>query len=340
VIRFLAVIVGIAASLAGAYGAFDVMRNVGPADRTNEFGYGDAAKEPPGGGNLFQSRNFARVKQALERELGADGLLESLNIREFDASALAQVDGKRVYVDIDASGRSRSRVDDDPAEPSAVMPVSKLQPEPLDGIVAEATETAGVGVESIYLSPSSRDWRVQMLDGGEPDSFIVNLDGSGLRLSGEPNPAPVGEWPDSLLRAENLERVLAAAAAAAGADAGVIDVDIRPDRVSLDLDQNGRELSLDYGYDAVLTNRDLRARSREPVIKLSDIDPQAPERMARAAREKVKSKGLADAQYVLLNASGFHDEPVLMLYLRQDFDPPYVVADLHGRKLTWPGRGQ
>src|SRR5690606_24488206 len=98
-----------------------------------------------------------------------DGLLESLNIREFDASALAQVDGKRVYVDIDASGRSKSRVDDDPAEPSAVMPVSRLQPEALDGIVAEAAETAGAGVESIYLSPSSRDWRVEMLDGAEPD---------------------------------------------------------------------------------------------------------------------------------------------------------------------------
>ena len=55
--------------------------------------------------------------------------------------------------------------------------------------------------------------------------------------------------------------MIAAARKAAPADARVTDFDLRPDRVSFRLETGGRELSLDYGYDAQLTSRDLRART-------------------------------------------------------------------------------
>ena len=70
-------------------------------------------------------------------------------------------------------------------------------------------------------------------------------------------------------------------------------------------------------------------------IALADIDPTAIERMARTARRAVGSKGLADVQYALLNL-----EPRgWSLYLAPGADPPYVVANLEGRRLSWPGRG-
>jgi hypothetical protein len=98
---------------------------------------------------------------------------------------------------------------------------------------------------------------------------------------------------------------------------------------------------LTHLWGRVLTSRDLRAATGGETrsIALKDIDPAAPERMARTARRAVKSKGLADIQYVLLN-SGFlpNDRPGLSLYLPPGSDPPYVAADLHGRHLTWPGR--
>jgi hypothetical protein len=233
VIRFLAVIVAIAATLGGSYGAIAVMRAVGPEDQSGDFGYGDAATIPPGGGTLLESRNFARVVAALERELGPEGGLQSLTVRPTDASAMARVGGDVVFVDIDASGRSRSRVGDR-AEPAARVPVDRLDASAIDAIVAEASRSAGVGVESLTLQGGSREWRVDMLDGGEPDSFVANLDGAGLRLQGEPNPEPVGAEPDSLLRAENLAAVLDAAARDSAPDARVTSLDIRPDRVSLD----------------------------------------------------------------------------------------------------------
>ena len=80
-------------------------------------------------------------------------------------------------------------------------------------------------------------------DGGEPDSFIANLDGGGLRLSGEPN--PVGRSAPRRTRCcgpQNLAKVLAAARKEAPADARVTGFDIRPDRVAFELDTGGREL--------------------------------------------------------------------------------------------------
>ena len=178
------------------------------------------------------------------------------------------------------------------------------------------------------------------MDGGEPDAFVANLDGGGLRLSGEPNPVGIGAGADSLLRAENLAKVIAAARKAAPADARVTDFDIRPDRVGFELETGGRELTLDYGYDAQLTGRDAARRGPASTPGRSSweqIDPAAPERMARAAKKALGEK-LADVQYVLLSLPILGEEkPALSMYFPSGHDPPYGVADLHGRHFTWPG---
>jgi len=113
-------------------------------------------------------------------------------------------------------------------------------------------------------------------------------------------------------------------------------LDVRPDRVSMELGANDRRVAVTYGYDGQLMSRDIRAATGVPAtpIPLTDIDPGAIERMARTARRAVGSKGLADVQYALLSLEpkGFS------LYLAPGSDPPYVIADLHGRHLTWPGR--
>ena len=117
-------------------------------------------------------------------------------------------------------------------------------------------------------------------------------------------------------------------------------LDVRPDRASIALDANGRTLELDYGYDAQLTSRDVRAKSGpEKAIAITDLDPAAIERMARSARRAVDSPGLGEIQYVLLDADGvIKQRPELLLYRAAGAQPGYLVADLHGRGLTWPGR--
>ncbi len=325
--RALAVLIGIAAAIAGSYVAFGAVRAVGPDNRINDFGYGEAATRPPNGGSLMESINFARVVTALERELGADGGLQSLTVELFVANAIAQSNGGLRYVQVDASGRSRSR-DGDRADPAAQVPVARIDPAAIDRIVAKT----GPAIERLTLQ-GTREWRIDMRS-GEPDAYVANLDGTGVRLPGEPNPEPVGAGPDSLLRAKNLERVLAAARKE-GTD--VLSLDVRPDRVSIELDADGRTLALAYGYDAQLTSRDIRATAGVPVrpLDLDDIDPTAIERMARTSRRAVGSKGLADVQYALLSL----DPRGWSLYLAQGSDPPYVMANLRGRRLTWPGRG-
>ena len=55
------------------------------------------------------------------------------------------------------------------------------------------------------------------------------------------------------------------------------------------------------------------------------------------ARHREGVKGLKNARYVLMQPAGvFGDKPMLLLYLPEGSDPPYVVADLKGRGLTWP----
>jgi hypothetical protein len=337
-VRVLAVLVALVAALGGSYGAFAAMRAVGPENRAGEFGYGDAALTSPGGGDLLQSRNFARVKAALERELGPGGAISYLRLERDEARATARVEDRLRDVAVDASGRSKV-TDAGEAEPAALLPVAKLDPAAIDTLVRAAQRESGAPVESLALQGDTREWRVEM-DGGEPDSWVANLDGAGLRLSGEPNPVPLGGAPDSLLREENLERVLAAAREEAPAGARLTDFDLRPDRVSLTLETGGRELALDYGYDAQLTRRDLHALTgaRETPVSWDALDPGAVERMARTTTRVLRVKGLRDAGYVLLDRDPITGRAGLSLYFTEGHDPSYVVADLHGRHLTWPGR--
>jgi hypothetical protein len=290
VTRLLSVLLGVAAAFAGSLLAFNVIQAVGPKDRTGEFGYGDAATRVPGGGSLIESRNFPLVVRALQRELGPDGALESLDLQPLEASASGRSGGVRKLIYIDASGRSRAQ-DGGEATPAATVPVSRLDASAIDKLVAGARKQASAPVERITLAGAQREWTVRMT-GGEPDTLIANLDGGGVRLQGEPNPEPVGAAPDSLLRAENLRRVLAAAAKEGTQLTGL---DVRPDRVSVTFDSHGRTLELDYGYDAQLTSRDVRAKSGdEKAVRIDAIDPAAIERMARSARRAVDSPGLAD----------------------------------------------
>jgi hypothetical protein len=332
--RFVALVLGVAAAAAASFGAFSLMQAVGPADRTGEFGVGDAATRVPGGGSLIESRNFPLVVKALQRELGVEGALESLELEPLEATASGRSGGVRRLVYIDASGRSRGQ-DGGEAAPAATVPVARLDPAAIDKLVSGAREQASAPVERISLAGGTREWTVRMT-GGTPDTLVANLDGGGLRLQGEPNPEPVGASPDSMLRAANLRRVLAAASKEG---TQVTGLDVRPDRVTVTFASGGRMLELGYGYDAQLTRRDLRAKTGAPekAIPIGDIDPGAIERMARTAKKAVDSPGLAEVQYVLLDTD-FTDEPRLLLYRAQGAEPPYVLADLHGRGLTWPGR--
>ena len=96
---------------------------------------------------------------------------------------------------------------------------------------------------------------------GEPDRFIANLDGGGLRLPDEANPVAIGAGPDSMLRAENLQRVLDAAGHKEGNR--VIDVrHLARARERLAREGRRRQVRLDYGYEAQLTNRDVQGPQR------------------------------------------------------------------------------
>src|SRR4051794_9279839 len=102
--RALAIFVGLLVTVVSAYGAFTVARAVGPDDRSNEFGFGDSALAPPGGGNLMQSKNFALVVDALKRELGSEGGVDYLNVELTKASATGHKGEQQLSIQIDASG--------------------------------------------------------------------------------------------------------------------------------------------------------------------------------------------------------------------------------------------
>jgi hypothetical protein len=322
-LRAFTVFFGLIATLAGSYGGFALMREVGPENLANEFGRGDAAIE----GNLLESRNFTRVVEALERELGPDGRVDYLRVELLEAYATAIEGDRRVRVEVDAAGRSRKRVTGD-AEPTGTVPVSKIDPAALDVITEAARKETGEPVENLTLQGNGRMWMVDMLR-GEPDSFIANLDGGGLRLSGEPNPEPLGASPDSLMRAKNLQRVLKAAAKEGSR---LLDLTVWPERAMVVIEAGRREIHLDYGYEAELTRRDVRARNgaRPAAIPLSRVDPHAIERMAKHR----KVKRLKNAMYAILRFSPIERTPEWLLYLPEGHDPPYVTANLKGRGVS------
>jgi hypothetical protein len=329
--RAITVFFALVATLAGAYAGFWVMREVGPDDLTGQYGRGDAASID---GNLMQSKNFALVIEALEREIGADGRIQSLNLNLLEADATARVDDRLVRVEIDAAGRSQQR-DIGDADPSGTLPVSKLDPKALDRITRAASKETGEPVERLTLYGHNRQWNVYMLR-GEPDSFVANLNGKGLRLSGEENPEPLGAEPDSLMRAKNLQKVLDAAEQEGDR---LFDLTVWPERASVAMEQGGRVVSLQYGYDGELTGRDVSAANgaQTQTIPLSRIDAKAIERMARSKY----AKGLKNAMYAILRPDiGFSEgQPQWLLYLPEGSDPPYLTANIKGRGISWPGRG-
>jgi hypothetical protein len=328
--RALTVFFALLATLAGAYGGFYVMRELGPDDLTGQYGRGNAAAIE---GNLMQSKNFALVVEALERELGADGRLQSLNVNLLEADATAIAGGRRVVVRIDAAGRSQ-KDDVGEADPIGTTPLSKLDPKAVDRITKAARKETGEPVERLTLQGSNRQWTAYMLR-GEPDSFVANLNGKGLRLSGEENPEPGGAEPDSMLRAKNLQKVLDAAAKEGDR---VFDVTVWPERVSVQVEQGGRVVNLQFGYDAELTNRDVAAANgaQTDTIPLERIDAKAIERLAKSKYVK----GLKNVMYAILRPQGvFEAAPQWLIYLPEGSDPPYVTGNLKGRGISWPGRG-
>jgi hypothetical protein len=331
--RAIVVFFGLIATVAGAYGGFLLMREVGPGDLSSSYGSKSTTTAKGDGSTLLQTRQFALVVQAIEREVGPDARIQHLNVEPLDADATAIVGDRMIRVEVDPYGRSQQR-DVGEASPGAGITPGKLDPDAIDKITKTVRKESSEPVKSLTLQGHSREWTVYM-ERGEPDSFLANLDGGGLRLSGEENPEPVGAGPDSMFRAKNLQRVLDAAAKEGDR---VIDVSIWPERVSISLAQGGRQVRLDYAYEAQLTNRDVQARTgaQRGTVALSRIDAGAITRMARHR----EVKGIKNARYVLMQPAGvFGPKPMLLLYLAEGSDPPYVVADLKGRGLTWPGRG-
>ena len=148
------------------------------------------------------------VVAAVREALGPEALLQTFLVRPDSATAIARVGDRVVHVDIDAAARTRNR-DSGLAEPARLVPLSRIDASVVDGIVRAAERETGAPVEDLSVQ-GTWEWSVGM-ERGEPDRYVANLDGSGLRIPGEPNPEPVGAAPYSLLREENLGRVLEAA---------------------------------------------------------------------------------------------------------------------------------
>lgn len=327
--RAITVFFALLATVAGAYAGFWIVRELGPGDLTGQYGRGDAATID---GNLMQSKNFTLVIEALERELGEDGRIQSLNVELLQADATARVGDKLVRVEIDSAGRSQQR-DIGDAEPAGTFPVSKLDPKALDRITRAARKETGEPVEKLSLYGHNRQWQVYMLR-GEPDTFVANLNGRGLRLSGEENPEPGGAEPDSLLRAKNLQKVLDAAAKEGDR---LFDLTLWPERASVVVEKGGRAVTLNFGFDAEPMGRDVSALNgaQTESIPLSRVDAKAVERMAKS---KYTKGGLKNAMYAILRAQPIEGTPQWLLYLPEGSDPLYLTANLKGQKVSWPGR--
>ena len=110
--------------------------------------------------------------------------------------------------------------------------MSKFDPPAIDEIVPRRERQTRLAIRASTFQGNARVERWKWSD-GEPDRFIANLDGGGLRLPGEPNPVGIGAAPDSLLRAENLAKVIAAARKAAPARRAGHRLRHPPGRVSL-----------------------------------------------------------------------------------------------------------
>lgn len=340
--RAIAALLGLAAILAGAYGGYWLQRELGPkAPTASAFALpgGGTRSEPatavPGGGTLFEARNARRVLSGLQKAIGDDARVDYFDLRANQASASTPpAGGKRLLLQVDAAGAvSRTEIDDD-AQRRPSIGLNRIRAAAIAKIAAAADNQSDGTLESLSFSPASREWSVRMVD-GEPDSFVANLDGSGVRLPGEPDTSPIGASSDSLLRARNIRRVLAAAKRDAGATARVTRMDWRALRVSIDFVKGGRALSLEYDVEAQLTRRDIGVKTPGKTIRLSQIRPNAVERMAASAKRRSRKLGLAKVDYVLLHPDGFFSgAPSWTIYFKGG---TYFFADLRGNNLRKPG---
>jgi hypothetical protein len=102
--------------------------------------------------------------------------------------------------------------------------------------------------------------------------------------------------------------------------------------------QGGRAVGLNFGFDAELMGRDVSALNgaQTESIPLSRVDARAVERMAES---KYVKGGLKHAMYAILRPQLIEGTPQWLLYLPEGSDPLYVTANLKGRGISWPGRG-
>ena len=246
------------------------------------------------------------------------------------ANAIAQRDGGLRYVDVDASGRSRAR-DGDRADPAGAASRSPGSTRPRS--TASPAKT-GPAIERLTLQGGTREWNVDMRSASRTRTSPTSTAAAcGCPASRTPSRSAPGRtrccarrtssasWPRRARRARRC-----------------VSLDVRPDRVSLELDADGRTLALDYGYDAQLTSRDIRATTGVPVkpVDLDTIDPRGDRADGPHRPPRRRSKGLADVQYVLLSLDprGLLAVPRAGVATRPTWSP-----NLRGRRLTWPGRG-
>src|SRR4051794_732580 len=150
--RALAILFGFLGAVHGSYGAYAFIRAVGPSDRSNDYGYGNAATAPPGGGTLLQTRNFKAVVAALHRELGPEAKLMSLDVKWTEAGARAGETGALTPAAAPAPAPPRAGVGaaDSPTL-SALVPLSRTDPAAIDRLVASARKQNSAPVEEIRL---------------------------------------------------------------------------------------------------------------------------------------------------------------------------------------------
>ena len=341
--RAVAGLLSIIAAFGGAYAGYALQRAVGPEAPTAtafEGPGGQEVEEPveevPGGGSLFEARHARKVVASLRRELGSEGRVDYFDLRENSASATStKRDGSRLSLQFDAVGSVRVIEIDGTDSTSSSIGVTRIEPKAIERAARAARKESDGKLESMTLTPSTREWYIRMAD-GEPDTLVANLDGSGVRIPGEPDPTPRGATDESLLRTQNFRRVLQAIARDAdGRASRLARLDVRPLRVGVEVRQGTRSLRLDYDVDIQRTGRDISAASPGDTLALSAIRPNVIERMASAASKRSKRHNLGNVDYVLLQPAGFIDgKPGWSIYFKGG---GYYFANIRGGGLKRPG---
>ena len=324
--RFLGLLIGIAAALGGSLGGFEVMRNIGPENRAGDF---SAGARVPGGGNLHESAGFARVVAALK---SAGGRLIYLDVDQQSANGQVLRDGQRVNLQIDGVGRI-DETGSSPAAGVASMPLSRIDARAIPRMVGAARREAGnaaVKIESLYLDGGSREWRID-LEGGDVRTLVARLDGRGVRLQGEEDPSGAGSAPDSLLRTDGMRAVVAGIKREAPKASRLDGLTVYPSYAVTSVPSSAtRTLQLTIGFEGELRSRSLSPRSAAPTesISLSNVRPDIVNRMLRLGRRHFKGIKLTDVMYLTSGTNG--EQVTWNLYLRGS---RYFQTDLGGRRL-------